>query len=88
MMKRLRLICMMFLVLHTVRCDLPEQLLLHRHVTVDTGSQNYPLMEGQYITYTCPPGLVLTGPNASECMENGEWEPDPRGAHCIGDYII
>ena len=80
---------MMFLVLHTVSCDLPEQLLLHRHVTVhvDTGSQNYPLMKGQYITYTCPPGLVLTGPNASECMENGEWEPDPREAHCIGDYM-
>ena len=76
---------MMFLVLHTVSCDLPAQLLLHHPITVVNVSQNYPLMEGQCITYTCPPGLVLTGPNASVCMENGEWEPDPREAHCIGN---
>ena len=49
------------------------------------GSDSLPL-EGQFITYTCPPGYVLTGPNASVCMGNGELEPDPGEVECIGDY--
>ena len=34
------------------------------------------VLGGANITFTCPAGLVLTGPNTSTCMENGEWEPD------------
>ena len=50
------------------------------------GSQdNPPLMEGQLITYTCPTGFVRTGPNASVCTGNREWEPDPGEVDCIGD---
>ena len=49
------------------------------------GSQGYPLMEGQIITYTCPPGFVQAGLSASVCAGNGEWEPDPVEAYCIGD---
>ena len=40
--------------------------------------------EGSILNFTCPPGLVLTGPNTTTCMENGEWEPDSRQAKCIG----
>ena len=72
------------LLLHAVNCGLPSQL-LHHPVTVVTGSRDYPLMEGQFITYTCPPGFVLTGPNASVCTGNGEWEPDPGEVDCIGN---
>ena len=80
---------MMFLLLNIVTCDLPDaEQLLHRHVTVVNVSQNHPLLEGQYITYTCSPGFVLTGTNALLCTGNGEWEPDPREAHCIGDLHI
>jgi hypothetical protein len=43
-------------------------------------------MEGQLITFTCPDGFVLTGPNSSVCARNGEWEPDPREVDCIGGY--
>ena len=32
---------------------------------------------GDNVTFYCPPGPVLTGPNSSTCMRNGEWEPDP-----------
>jgi hypothetical protein len=72
-----------------VTCDnLPIQL-LHRSVDVITGSQDsHPLIEGQFITYTCPPGFALTGPNMSVCMGNREWEPDPGQVDCIGDAII
>ena len=41
-------------------------------------------IEGVSVTFTCPPGLVLTGPNTTTCMRNGDWEPDPRDAACVG----
>ena len=40
---------------------------------------------GSSVTFSCSPGLVLTGPNSSTCMGNGEWEPDPRKAICKGE---
>ena len=75
----------MIILLHAVACDLPSQL-LERPVIVDAGSQEIPHREGQFITYTCPPGLVLTGPNASVCTGNGRWEPDPGVVDCRGEY--
>ena len=43
-------------------------------------------LEGTSITFTCPPGLVLTGPNSSTCMGNGEWEPNPNEVKCKGEH--
>ena len=48
----------------------------------------YPAVEGTNVTFSCPPGLVLTGPNTSTCMRNGEWEPDPQYLKCLGDYKL
>ena len=39
-------------------------------------------VEGNTVTFSCPPGLALTGPNSSVCNENGEWEPDPSQLTC------
>ena len=47
-----------------------------------------PLLFGTTITFTCPPGRALTGPNATTCMENGEWEPDPSNLVCEGTVTI
>lgn len=66
-------------------CDLPTKL-LNRPVIVDTGSQDHPQLEGEIITYSCPPGLALNGSNASVCTGDGEWDPDPGELDCIGDY--
>ena len=44
-----------------------------------------PAVEGANVTFTCLPGLVLTGPNTTTCMENGEWEPDPIEVNCTGE---
>ena len=41
-------------------------------------------MEGAAIIFECPPQFVLVGPNATTCMGNGEWEPDPRKVECKG----
>ena len=35
-----------------------------------------PAMEGATVTFECPPQYFLTGPNATTCMRNREWEPD------------
>ena len=44
-------------------------------------------VEGVSVTFVCFPGLVLTGPNASTCMRNGEWEPDPMNVECKSKII-
>ena len=48
-----------------------------------------PASEGTVITFTCSTSdLVLTGPNSTICMSNGEWEPDPMEVACKGIVII
>ena len=42
-----------------------------------------PAVEDSIVTFGCPPGLVLSGPNASKCIRNGEWEPDPKNLQCL-----
>ena len=39
-------------------------------------------------TFSCLSGLVLRGPYMSTCMENGEWEPDPREVECLGKTLL
>ena len=39
-------------------------------------------VEGSTITFSCPPGLELVGPNSATCSRNGEWGPDLSGLMC------
>ena len=39
-------------------------------------------LEGDSVSFACSSGFLLTGPNSSTCMGNGEWEPDPRAVAC------
>ncbi|MCG8621710.1 MAG: CCP domain-containing protein [Proteobacteria bacterium] len=39
-------------------------------------------VEGSIVTFSCPPELVLTGPNSATCTGNGRWQPDPSGLMC------
>ena len=43
-----------------------------------------PATSGILVTFSCSENLVLVGPNSSMCMDNGQWEPDPREIKCIG----
>ena len=73
---------------YTVTCNYPPTQSIHGPVAEVSGSQDNPPIEGQFITYKCPPGFILTGPNVSVCTENGEWEPDPGQVDCIGKYLF
>ena len=41
-------------------------------------------IQGTIIIFKCPSEMLLIGPNATTCMGNGEWEPDPRETTCKG----
>ena len=43
-----------------------------------------PALKCAVLTFECPPRYVLSGPNTTTCMRNGEWEPDPREVECKG----
>ena len=43
-----------------------------------------PALVGANVTFVCPPELVPTGPITATCMENGEWDSDPRNTECKG----
>ena len=61
------------------KCDDPL-MLIHNDVIVMAYED--PALEGESITFTCPTGAILIGPNSSICARNGEWEPDPREVEC------
>lgn len=48
---------------------------------------NSPLV-GSVATISCPPEMVLIGPNVTTCMENGYWELDPESTVCKGELIM
>ena len=69
----------------TVNCGNPTKTVFSWEVITDVGySDNSIAMEGAVANFSCPPGLVLTGPSTTTCMENGEWEPDPAYLDCKG----
>ena len=59
--------------------DDPSRLIHSDVIVVDYED---PSLERGNITFTCPTGAILTGPNTSTYVENGELEPDPREVEC------
>ena len=55
-------------------------------VIINEMSFSDPAIPGTNVTFSCPSGQVLTGPNKSTCMENGEWNIDLRSLRCIGNF--
>lgn len=43
-----------------------------------------PATPGMLVTFSCSENSVLTGPDSATCMDNGQWEPDPREVKCKG----
>lgn len=68
----------------TAKC---RDLVLDDSQTVIVDSRD-PATVGTVATFSCPSGLILTGPNSTTCMGNGEWETDPREIKCKGHSIL
>ena len=73
-----------YILSHLVKCISPLSLLSEDNKRLVIADYSHPAMEGTNVSFSCPPGLVLTGPSMSMCMGNGEWEPDPSQARCNG----
>ena len=39
-------------------------------------------VDGSTVSFSCPPGFLLTGSSSATCTANGEWEPDTRDLMC------
>jgi hypothetical protein len=70
---------------HTAKC---ANVLHQVHDNIRAIGYSDPALEGSSVTLECSsPNLVHMGPNITTCMENGEWEPDPREVNCIGEIV-
>ena len=54
--------------------------------TNNSGRQ--PALVGSLVGISCPPGMVLTGPNVTTCLANRRWYPDPKSnVVCKGESL-
>ena len=68
----------------SANCGNPSTHFNDESVTVD-GYDDYdskPATENTNVTFLCPPGLTLIGPNSTLCKRNGEWEADLEELKC------
>jgi hypothetical protein len=73
----------------TAKCgNVLHQLIGQDHDNIRVIGYSAPALEGTSVILECiSPYLVHRGPNITTCMENGEWEPDPREVNCIGEIV-
>ena len=63
-----------------VLCDVP---VLQPNVQAMV-NYSQPLIGGSILSFTCLPGLILSGPNSTTCFSNGQWTPNPELVKCKG----
>ena len=70
---------------HAVKCDNVLHLLGPEDGSIQVNGYSDPAFVGTNVTLECSLlNHVLTGPNATTCMENRKWQPDPREVRCEG----
>ena len=73
------------LLCHAVKCDSVLHLLGSEDGSIQVNGYSDPAFVGTNVTLECSLlNHVLTGPNATTCMGNGKWQPDPREVRCEG----
>ena len=73
------------LLCHAVKCDNVRHLLGSEDGSIQVNGYSDPAFVGTNVTLECSLlNHVLTGPNATICMGNGKWQPDPREVRCEG----
>ena len=73
---------MLIIFIKVVNCGYPK--ITDGSVTLVNFSD--PALRGTSVTFSCSEDLILTGPDSAICMDNGQWEPDPREVKCKGTY--
>ena len=53
--------------------------------SVKIADYHSPALEGDTLTFSCPPGKTLIGSNITTCMENGEWDSNMGEVKCAGE---
>ena len=68
----------------TANCGLPGFLPTTVNDSVPIILVNYDDLpvEDTTITFSCPLGFTLTGPNSATCTDRGTWDPDPSWLMC------
>ena len=72
--------------IHAVTCD--SMATQNDNSTTVIMKYTDPAVEGSNVTFSCPSGLILTGPSVATCMRNGKWEPDPMEVACRGKVAL
>ena len=78
------------ILINAVRCPDPLHLLDDDQLTVVVPDYYFIPIVGANVSLSCndSPGLVLTGPNTTTCMDNGQWEPDLKKLKCKGTMHV
>ena len=54
-------------------------------IDISNSAHDRPFEVNTSLSFRCKsPKRVLAGPNSSMCIEDGNWEPDPRDIECKG----
>lgn len=75
---------LMLYIFHAARCSNPMKL---ANIGVTVSGYEDPAQEGENITFMCSPESMLSGPSASTCTKNGEWEPHPKEVACTVSLV-
>ena len=66
------------------RCEDPL-LSISDDSVIAMGYLNNLAVNGAMVTFSCPPGLILNGPDSVMCTHTGQWEPALSEINCSKD---
>ena len=69
------------------RCEDPL-LSISDDSVIAMGYLNNLSVNGAMVTFSCPPGLTLNGPESVMCTHTGQWEPALSEVNCDIDDIL
>ena len=65
----------------SVQCEDPLLLIADDSVIAAMGYHNL-AVNGTVVTFSCPSGLMLNGPDSVMCTHTGQWEPALSEVNC------
>ena len=69
----------------SVRCEDPLLSISDDSVIAVRVGYHSLALNGTVVTFSCPPGLMLNGPESVMCTHTGQWEPVLSEVNCSKD---